>query len=338
MAEKGRAQWALRIAAVAAFAAVPWTGLTGAAVMLLLLPLAAECFHAQNDSATATLLAVGCATACWQIVPGPARIAVLVWCLCTLGLSWLPVRNALGRGLAWAAVCAVAAGTLGGFLAAHYGGPVSEGLAAELTGVIEGSRQGPNILLSAYQYGYARLEGKLAKLPALNMGGNIVMQPEVFRQLLYSIRTTLEATLEALLPELIVYWMAATAVLCSAVPDWLRSRNAGWSDLPRFEAWYLPRGWGMAVAALAMGYALPYLGAAGAAVNFGRMCGAVFCAIYGVQGMAVMWAAAKLTHRSLKGQTAWMVAIMLLFPLAFVIYGAADQLMDMRHLRRAPEE
>lgn len=338
MAEKDRAQWVLRIAAVAAFAVVPWTGLAGAAVMLLLLPLASECFHAQNDSATPSLMAVGCATACWQIMPEAAKIAVAVWCFCTLGLVWLPVKNAVNRGFAWAAVCALTAATLGGCLAAHYGGPVSGGLAVDLANVVGSSAKAPSILLNAYQYGYARLEGKLAKMPALYAGDQIVMQPEVFQQLMFSIRTTLEETMASLLPELVVYWLAATAVLCSAIPDWLRSRSAGWSDLPRFENWHIGRGWGLAIGLMALGYGVPYLTGATVAVSFGRMCGAAFCAAYGLQGMAVMWAAAKLTHRSPKGQLVWMIVIMIIFPLAFVIYGAADQVMDMRHLRRTPEE
>lgn len=333
MPDKQARMGLLRTASAAVFVLLPHTGRPAACLLLLILPLACECLRALGERTAPTLMAVGLALGVLRMFPPDLVPVLLAWCAASGAMMWLTPRSAWRRGTVWLTVCALCMLGAALVLNLRWQKPLAAGLAKALADWVNGRDNAPELLIRAYQNGLATLTPRLAKVPALKLGDMVVMTAENRRELLYSFRTTMERAFAGSLPQLICGWMAGTAVLCAAVPDLIRKRTGGMSDLPKVTAWYLPRGAGLAVGLLALGW-LARMQAGESVMGYaGGLCSAMFAMIYGLQGAAAMLAQGMTGWR-----WAWMAGILVLCPDVFVIVGVIDQIVDPRGLRAAPEE
>ncbi len=109
----------------------------------------------------------------------------------------------------------------------------------------------------------------------------------------------------------------------------------GFPDLkmPKLSEWYLPRGYGLKVGLLALGYLPMLFSAAQAVVAFGQMAVAVFSAVYMLQGMASLNFIQKKAGVRAPGRRATLIVVFIVFREIFQWLGVIDQIANFRALR-----
>lgn len=340
MAGRLRSPWGLWIGSYAILAVISRMGPFQSLLCAALLPVVTSCILATRiDRRLCAALVLGSAAVMVdRLMPWGLGMGVGLFCLCSLAQFAIRSDKPMVRGAFWLAACYGTAMLLMVQYQQTNTLPLPIGLAERFTDMVRQSDRYQELLVSAYQFGLSRLPRNMEKV-ALFRVGSVTIMPDVVRdQLLFSLQASLEILLTPAIPKLLVYWPFATALLCAALPDYIASRDAGWSELPRFETWGMPKGLGIAVGLLGLGAAAELAGVSGSWLFFCRLCGAAFNAVFAVQGMAMMWAGGKKTYRSSGGQAIWIGLTLVLFPLALVLCGVADQVFDLRHLRHTPDD
>ena len=322
----------LALVAVAASRGVP-----ALLVALILLPPVSAVLAVTAGWWGGAMACAGAAAACLLVLPADAWILSLAWCVLCAVIPLVKVRKPLHRPMLWAALCLVTwAGGIA-MLLPRMNGQLVAGLAQVACDWVEQSPQCNTILLNAYSMGYSRLEGTAALIPAMRVMGNVVIAEETRLQMLYSLRVSLEEILPHFLCEALVYHTAATALLCTTLPDWRRRKRGERGELPPMEKWFIPRGLGLAIFALSLGWLPGTLSTGGADRYMGWLCWSVFRAAYLVQGLCLMqWFEKRMGIRSVF-RNIWAVVLSILAPVIPVIMGMVDQRRDARHLRPGEE-
>lgn len=329
-------RWVLRGGSIVLAAGIPLlSGIPGALALLLVLPVAVECCRAAGERpACCAAIAAFCAGCCYA-VPALA-LPALVWCGAGLGMSLLGGDEPRGRGLAWAALCTALLCGLLVWMNFHYEGQVFAGLAEDAVTWVNAQDNAGEMLLRCYQVGFSRLEGDMQ--PVVNLLGMLVMTQQVRLELLYSLRTTLEALLTSLLPQVIVFWVLATAVLTAALPDVVHRKGGRRGRLSPFGTWRLSASQRRCLNVLALGYFLPLLTGSAVVSLMGSLCAATFHCAYMLLGLAVMEGLTKQYGTARLLRRLWMAACLVLAPVVLVILGIADGAFDLRKLRRSTED
>jgi hypothetical protein len=318
----------LAIVAVAASQGIP-----ALAAALILLPPVSAVLAVTSGWWGSAMVCAGAGAGCLLVLPAEAWVLSLAWCvLCTV-IPMIKIRKPLYRPAMWAALCF---GTwIAGIaiLLPRMNGQLTNGLAQAACDWVEQSPQCNTILLNAYSMGYARLEGTAALIPAMRVMGSVVIADETRMQMLYSLRVSLEEALPSLLCEVLVYHTAVTTLLCTTLPDWRRRKRGERGELPPMEKWFIPRGLGLAIFALSLGWLFGTMSTGGVDLYMGWLCWAVFKAAYLIQGLCLMqWMEKRMGIRSVM-RNIWAVVLSILAPIVPVIMGMVDQRRDARHLR-----
>lgn len=331
-------RWVLRGGCVALAAGVPLlTGLPGALVWMAVLPVAVECCRVMDERLTcaasiaAALLGCACALSSAVMV-----LLASLWCLVGLGMCLWRENDTWRRGLAWAGVCAMMICVGLAWANIHGEGTVFSQLAERLVAWVDTRDDAAEILLRCYQMGFSRLEEDMQ--PVVNLLGLLFMTQQVRLELLYSLRTTLEALLISLLPRALVAWVLLTAVLTAGLPDVLRRKRGLQGQLAPFAAWHLTDGQRFWLDGLALGYILSLVASTAEAALVGELCAAVFHYVYMLLGLATMEGITKRYGTARPLRRLWMAACLVLAPVVLVILGIADGALDLRKLRRSTED
>ena len=331
--------WPLRLGLIVCCAVVPWCVTPWYTVALLMaLPALRALLDAMGEyPLSRACVLCGCLCAAF-LLPAWLRPVFILWGAGLIAMSVTHVRFGSRTVLASLAL-AVATVVLTLALALpRSGGQIIPWLAETVVDRIDRHPDSASILLRAYQMGLARLEGRMALLPALPLGNLIIMAPDIRVQLLYSLRTSIEMLLTGYLPQGIVCWMlfmALTPALASEGMLHLRGRH---SDLPPVSRWYLPRELVNGVLVMLLLGFLPYLTDVPALTALGGMCYAL-----GYWGCALQGASLTLFLMRERGVQPLMTALLILLvmaalPLALFFLGAFDQFRDPRHLRGPRDE
>lgn len=328
-------RWGLRVSCVLLFVALPWIGTAPWVLGVLALPLVCTCWRAMDERAEATVilltfLASGLGFVSYVhpktvVLPMIQRLflwqdcitaglMLLVWCFSTM--------ETMRRGAILATILGLAC-TAAMFLP-------YKGIADDLMAWITTYEDTPKLLISLYRYGLLPLEASLKDIAVMSLG---YLMPDVLEQLLLALRGLLERLLPSLLPQVMVWYAGITAIVCAAARDSIRAKRVGWRELPRFEKWYLPRGWGLPAALLWLGGLAPYVTGSIGGVCFGAMCTAAFSLIFAVQGLCLVWWWTRDRAMSFGASIACIVAMAVLASFVFTLLGLIDQSADPRHLR-----
>ena len=215
--------------------------------MTLLLPVAAAMLQYSSGWPGAAAVCAAAGLACGFILPADLLPVTVLWCGGSLLAAVIPVRKPLIRPILWAAVCLAAwlAGLL--VLSAATEGKIIAGLAKGACDYIDASPERNNILINAYSMGLARLKDiELLSARRVPGYGYLFLEEETRRQMLYSLRVSLEELLPSALCSTMIYHTVLTTILCTVLPDWRRRRQGEEGLLPPMEKWYMPRRMGTA--------------------------------------------------------------------------------------------
>ncbi len=315
---------------IAAMQGVPYLLLA----LLLLPPVSATLAYTAGwtGPAAVCLMAGG---ACVYLVPGISLAVLLPWCILSAVIACVPLRRKKLRPLLWAGLCLGAGAGMLALLGSFFQEGVVPGLAQAMTDMINESPERDLILINAYRMGLSRLDVSDNWNMVLQLTG--ILSPEVRNELLFSLRVSMEETLPSILCDGLVYDTAITVLLCTLLPDWRRRKNGEPGELPGMEKWYIPRGLGLAISALCIGWLIAAMSDGGPDLYFGLMCTAVFRAAYVIQGVCLLlWVERKMGIRSVIRHV-WAVALSLLAPIVPLIMGLIDQGRDSRNLRPKKE-
>lgn len=303
-------------------------GILPLSAALILLPVVAAVLAYTSGTLAALVLcavALGCSAV---TLPSGAWPVALPWCALSGAIAVIPFRKPVIRPVLWAAFTASA--WVGGLLilSGIWQGRIADGLAQSCCDWISASPVCDSLLLNAYSAGLSRLSGV-----TVNIAGGFLMTDEIRMELLYSLRVSLEHMLPGFLCDAFVYHTALTAFLCVLLPDSRRRRNGEKGILPSVDQWYIPRGLGLAVTLLALGWLVAYLSDGGVTMYLGWMCAAVFKAAYLLQGVCLLqWLEKKIGVRS-TARNVWAILLSVLAPVVPIVMGMIDQRRDARHLR-----
>ena len=320
------------LVAVAALQGIPL--LTAA---LVLLPVASAMLAVTHGRVLCSALCAFAAVACVIVLPVQALPVALPWCLMSAVIACvpLPAKKPFLRPLMWIAMCLVTWAVGIRMVLEVTEGQTVAGLAQMICDVIAAHPEGDTILLNGYSMGLCRLKGTEALVPAIRAMGYVMIEENTRLQLLYSLRVSLEEMLPGALCDGVVFHAGLTALACTVLPDWMRRKAGEKGELPPMEKWYMPRGMGIAVASLCLGWLVARM-SAGVMNYMGLLCVAVFRAAYTLQGICLfLWLEKKMGIRSVI-RNLWAVALSVLAPIVPIVMGMVDQRRDMRHLR--PEE
>ncbi len=246
----------------------------------------------------------------------------------------------------WPAVALALAVALGqiipyAMVQARFGGKAFQAFADAAARGIRGSELGDTLLYELNRRGL--LELTIAAENAVTVRDGLYVLSDAARDnLLSNLILMLEATLEAMVPAMLVGFSLYMGALISAFPlGWGRRLNPRLEEerpLPEalmtpFRNWFIPRGHGWRFALMgAAGYLLINFGAP--AVNMlGNILLQVFTAVFTIQGLAM------LNYRQLaKGRPVWwrvLLPLILIWLLGAYLwlFGLADQVTDIRSLR-----
>ncbi len=307
-------------------------GLPTAMLAMAVLPVAcAVLAYTDGLIGVVSLCAAAAAVCVWRF-PFPVLALALGWCICSGAISLIPLRKPLVRPMLWVLLCVLGWSAFLLMATEVFGRPLTDGIARAMCELIDLSPQRNTILLNAYSMGLARLESDVT-VSSLNF----VLMPEGTRlQLLYSLRVSLEEMLPSGMCNGIIWHTALTTLLCTALPDWRRRKNGEKGLLPPMEEWYMPRGIGLAVFALCLGWLFATLSTGGIDEYMGLLSLAVFQAAYTLQGVCfLLWLEKRMGIRSFM-RSVWAVVLSLLAPIVPIVMGLIDQRRDARHLR--PDE
>ncbi len=306
-------------------------------IALLILPLIAVWIE---DSAGIFAAAAVCATAGvagGMILPPELLPLVIVWCVGVCCAACIPVKKATVRFALWAGASLAAWMTMLIMLWQATGGQPVPGLAKMMTDVISQSPERDTFLLNAYSMGLSRLKGTAGLIPALRVMGSVVIAEATRNQLLWSLRVSLERQLPSLMCDAFVLQTALTAVLPSLMKDSRLRRRGEKGLMPPPEKWYIPRRWGMAILALALGGLFAVMSDGGVDRYMGLMCYSVFRLAFIGQGLCLLlWLEKRMGIRS-TARSIWAVVLSVILPVIPLVMGMIDQSRDGRNLRPKKE-
>ena len=330
------AKWLLRCSFVLAALVLPvLLGIPAALAMWLLMPLAVECSHQLDERmccgcGIAVLVGVSC-----HIMPRDAFALALVWGACGMGLLFAKPQDAFKRSLIWTGISAGVLCLALWELGRCYPQGIFQGLAERITDWIDSQPDAQSILYRCYQMGYSRLENGVA--PAVNLFGLMLMSREVYQQLLYSLRFTLEVTLQVLAPQAIGAWLLLTLMLTTALPDLIRRKQGRKGVLPPFGEWSMTTWARRNLNAMAIVYLLSLLAENPVITLVGSLAASVFEYGYMIFGLAVLEGVGKRMGTARFVRRLWMVGCVLFAPFVLILLGMVDRVFDLRKLRRLTE-
>ena len=109
-------------------------------------------------------------------------------------------------------------------------------------------------------------------------------------------------------------------------------------QMPSLALWHMPRGVGLMAALPGLGYVAALLSDAPQVALVGRMLGAIFTAMYTIQGIAVLNFILGRTGRGLLFRSVIIGFAVLILSRALLFLGVLEQLADFRKLRQKPGE
>ena len=331
--------WPLRLGLIACCAVAPWFLSPWYAVALLMaLPMLRALLDAIHEYPLSRVCVLcGCACA-FFLLPAWLRPVIVLWGGGLTAMSFTHLR-AGSRTIAASLALALASLLLTlGLILPRSGGQFIPWAAEVLVDAVDRHPRSATILLNAYQMGLARLEGRLALIPALRLGNILLIPPDTRLQMLYSLRTSLEILLKVWLPQGIICWLLSMALLPAlAAEAVLRQRGRG-SDLPPLSRWHLPRDMVNGVVVLMVLGFLPYLTDQPLLTGLGEMCYALGYWLCALQGAALM--IALMLGRGMKPLLCGLLVLLVMATLPIVLFflGGFDQFRDPRHLRGPRDE
>lgn len=329
--------WVLRIGCMAAAGVLPLlAGVPVAILLLLLVPVAAECCREADERLACGGAMAALCMACWYLLPGAAGAVALVWCIAAGGMLLNRERNAIRRGLTWAGIGMVILCMASVMLAQRYQGDLCEGLAGDMVNALAQRKDAGKVLLQCYQMGLCRLEDDMSVV--VRLLGPLAVNGGVKREMLYSLRSTLADSLNALVPQAVMAWLMLTALLAAAVPDVVRRRMGLPGKLTPFGEWQLTNGVLGHLNVLVVIYLAVLLTDQPVLVMLGRLCGAAFQYTYMIFGLAVMEGISKRHGMARLVRRIWMAACILFAPFILLILGVVDHRLDLRRLRHSTDD
>ena len=315
---------------LALFAAI--RGIPTLMLAMIVLPVVAAVQAACGGWIAAGSVCAAVAAGCIFRMPGEACIGGIAWCAACGVIASVPLKRKLMRPLMWTVLCLLAWCGMLLLVSGGTGMSPAQAMAQEVCYIIDTHPQRNTILINAYSMGLARLDGTTT-LTSLNY---VLMPEEIRNELLYSLRGSLEIALPQALCDSMIICTAITVLLCAALPDWRRRRRGETGELRPMEEWYIPRGLGLGLLALGLGWLIATLSGGGTDSYFGLLCLAVFKVAYTLQGICLLlWLEKRMGIRSVLRNIGALLLSMLA-PIVPMIMGLIDQRRDARHLR--PEE
>ena len=275
--------------------------------------------------------------------------------LCILAARRVPFWKMTGALVVLQGVCQVA---LLMILQAQVTGSVYQAAGRAAVNWMQEQEVCDSLLVSLYRYGLIGMEDALKENTLVTVMGGYVLSDAARADMLLSLNTLVAGLLEGLVPSLLVSQSIYGGVLTAALPlkcagrAYTRAavreegqekrglvRNLPVPDvgMPPFEKWFLPRGWGIRVGVLALGYVLSMV-TDGAMAVLGQMLCGVFSAVYTVQGLSTL----NFLQRKRGTRRGWRIAapvlMMCFLPTATLILGLADQVLNLRMLRPLPPQ
>ena len=336
MAEgKPRQGWIGAAVLTVLFLVAALNGLPYLALVLIALPPAAATLAYTAGWAGTAAVCLMAGAACVYLLPGKALFLLLPWCALCGVIACVPLKKKKIRPLLWGGLCLGAWTAMLLILSASYQGQVAGGLAQTMVDIIDASPERDSILLNAYRMGLSRLDSRDTWNMVLQLTG--LMGAEVRNELLFSLRVSLEEALPSAMCDGMVFHCVLTVLLCTALPDWRRRKNGEAGELPAMDKWYIPRGVGLAIGSLCIGWLIAAMSQGGTDLYFGLLCTAVFRAAYVVQGICLLlWIEKKMGIQSI-ARSVWAVILSVLAPIVPLIMGLVDQRRDSRNLRPKKE-
>lgn len=329
-------RWAIRLGAVAAAAVLPWlSGLGGLIVpaVLLALPAAVECIRPTSERYAGLAAIVALGASCAFALPGMIGIVMAVWCALGAVMLFVGGGSAIRRGMTWAALTALLGCGVVAWLQHTSGGDMFEALAQSAVDWVSAQKDPNRVLVQAYQAGYASMGDDVQTIPMLQLFGSVLLTPEMQRELLFSLRTTLRLMLQQTLPGLMVLWMLVTGVTAAWLPDVIRRKRGRIPELPAFGDWRLSRESSQGMLLLLLGYLVQLMSGTPVWQYWGAMCTAAYQYIYMLAGLCAMEGVAKMFGLGKVPRRVIMIALALTAPFVVFLFGLLDQMMDFRHPR-----
>ena len=236
-----------------------------------------------------------------------------------------PARSTVHRGALWAALCAAwSVCALLCFIR------LPEGLSTLLTPWSRTER-GAQQLCALYVRGLLRADIPSAEEAGILLFGPVCMTEDTVYRLTCDLTRQLEALLRAYLPGLLVTWTGVTGVGYALLREMENERLGLWRDLPLWPSWHLPRGWGLALGVLFLGWLLR-LGE-GSVAMLGALCVSAASFAFGVQGASSLWWRMDQADLPVLYRALGVGALALFLPAVLTLLGVFDQLSDPRSLR-----
>lgn|GEM_PF-4286049 len=258
---------------------------------------------------------------------------------------WTPVKSVRMRSVLWGVMTMgmmmfLLYQAFGSFrsLNPSYTGGLMDFLADWFTASIAQSPQGNELLVAAYQAGYAHYGTSGEGLPAFRLGGLVILSDEVRTQLLLSLRHTLWVAFHQSAPQGVLYAGGCVALFSALVAGGQRRRRGLQCDVPPFSRWHLPRGWGLRIGVLALGYLFQGDGTPPMVGYISVLSVAIFRFAYTVQGIAALQFFLARSGSRWLGKLLVTGAGLWLAPDLFQIIGIFDQISPWRQLRKKQQE
>lgn len=225
-------------------------------------------------------------------------------------------------------------------LRAVVGANLFTGIARWAVKAINGMPGGDQFLAQAAQSGLASAPGDMMLPSSLVMGMKPLVTPALRHELSASLQTTFELELYAQLPAAVVALIigGSLLVLCRPICVLKKRGLEPMLQMPAFEKWHLPRGFGGWTAALLAGYVIQLTAGSYWELYWGGMLAAAFQWIYMIQGAAYWEYGHKRMGGTVRSRRAFVILTGLFIPFLLVVFGVLDQRADKRGLREKIEE
>lgn len=335
---KDSRQWVLPGVFSAALLIAAFSGLLPHLVTMLLLPvMLAVLAYTAGTVPTILTAAVG-AAGCFAAGLSGLWVVAVPWSVLNCFAALCPLKDQKKRVWLWAGVIVIAWAAYLILLQVATEGQMVTGMIRELREQLAQSPYCDTLLINAYSSGFARVSDaeSLGQLYVSSMMQRTL--PEAVKnELLNSLQLTMEEMMPGSLCEVFIAHVTLQALLCTLIPDLLRSRNEDKTVFPKFTEWHMPSGIGLAVGVLAIGWLIQLMTESDLWLYIGIMTGSVFAICYGLQGISFqLWLEAKMGMGKV-ARALWIIGMLLLIPYVTVILGIVDQRRDARNLRNREE-
>lgn len=331
-------QWILPGIFSGALLIASFMGLLPHSVMMLLLPVMLAVLAYTSGVLPTVLTALVAIAGCFAAGASELWIAAVPWGVLNCFAALCPLKNPRKRVWLWAGVIVAMWAFFLVLLQIATNGQMVTGLAKELQNELEQSPFCDALLMSAYNSGLARVSSAegLGTVYAASVL-KLALPAEVRTELLYSLRVSFEGLMPSAFCEAFIAHITVVTLLCSLIPDLLRSKNGEKTVYPKFQEWHMPSGIGLAVGLLALGWLIQLMTDSDLWMYIGIMSSAVFSVCYGLQGISFqLWLESKMGMGK-AARVLWIVGMLILIPFVPVILGIVDQRRDARNLRDREE-